>query len=640
MKRRNVLAVVILPMLALSCSHLSTPKPETTTSASKDGQLLKTLQASEHREMLKAASRRLDEVRKLLDDGDVEGARTALEPLVGQNLFTNEVKELASRISDAQNRAMVRLAQDESERRALFDVEKGLVLPSTYNSTIVIKDSNEPFNLPKGPMEELFNRRVDINVKNAGVKELVAALTQIEGLNVIADDALEAQNSITINVRNTPLKEILGYIARNMGIAFHIGENVVWVTKSDTEPGSGPELETQIYRLREGFIPTLKTDADDGGGGGGGEEGAADLELEDALASILTDSPEGATYHIFKHRNLLMVRDTREHLRLVEKLLEQFDKAPRQVLIEARFLVVGQDDLKDVGVELAQTMNFNRKTLPNGDPNPNYDPLKPTDPDSMRLENFLSIFGTASSLAKSGEYGQLSLGGVLGNRTFNILISAINKTTTARTLSAPRVAVLNNHTARIRRGDKVLYYDELETVAASGGGDGGDAATQTAFTGTPKELELGVTLEVKVNVGNDGKTILLALAPEVIELKQWRQFNVVAGNGDNYNDNSDNGDNTDDNAMGQLELPETTESTVKTTVKVRSGETVALGGLVNLRRQKDVKKVPWLGDIPFIGFFFRRTTEKDVPVHLLIFVTAKVLDDSGRFVTIESNGGS
>ncbi|NLF17398.1 MAG: hypothetical protein GX595_09085, partial [Lentisphaerae bacterium] len=403
--------------------------------------------------------------------------------------------------------------------------------------------------------------------------------------------------------------------ARNMGVAFHLGENVVWVTESTEEPGAGPKLETQVYRLRQGFIPSL----------GGEGAGAGDTDLEDALESVMADSPEGASYRVFKNRNLLLVRNTRENLRLVEQLVEDFDRPPQQVLIEARFLTISRSDLFDVGVEL-------RQKAPEYDPAVYPDLLKNAQNPDGEVSDFLTQLGAITSGNTDG-VGLVALSGIIGNRTYDLVVSALERKGSTKTLNAPRVTVLNNQTARLRKGDKTLYYDELETVAASGGGDGGSAAAQTAFTGTPKELELGMTFEVKVNVGNDGKTVLLDLLPELITLKGWRQFNVVAGAGDD--DNNGNNNNTTD-AAGTISLPETTENTVQTRVAVNSGETVVLGGMMESIQQNDVRKVPILGDIPFIGFFFRHTTERDEPQHLLIFVTAKVIDPSGRYVEVRN----
>jgi type IV pilus assembly protein PilQ len=465
-------------------------------------------------------------------------------------------------------------------------------------------------------MEDLVNKKVTIELDNAGVKELVQVLSQVDGLNIIADDALEAESNLTINVRNVPLKEVLSYIARNMGVAFHLGENMIWVTQSLEEPGTGPKLETRLFQLRQGFIPSIP-------GGAGAQE---DTDLEDALDAVLADSPEGASFRVFKTRNVLMVRDTIENLRLVEEMINTFDKPPYQVSIEARFLTISRDDLRDVGSEFAV---FADAAPVVGDANA-----------QMQVTSLLSTLGALASTDADGnvsvstENGAAvgSFGGVIGNRAYSLLISALDKKNSTKNLSAPRVTVLNNRTAQIRRGSKILYYSELETVASNGGEETGNGNVQTALTGDPEELELGVTLGVKVNVGNDGNTILLGLYPEVVELLRWRAFNVVADGGTDSN-NNDNGD-SDTSGSGTIELPETSESYVQTAVRVKNGQTVALGGLVSSNTSKTVSKVPILGDIPLLGFFFRHTNETTEPQHLLIFVTAKVIDENGSSVQV------
>ncbi|NLF18730.1 MAG: hypothetical protein GX595_15970, partial [Lentisphaerae bacterium] len=248
----RVLLASVLGGLLVSCQH-APPASPAAAPATADGRQAEALKQAEHRELLKAASQRLDEVRKALERGDIAAAEAGLQPLVGQGLYEAEIGELRGEIRAAKDAVALDQGKSEADRRALTEVEQRFTLPSAYGSTLTIDGLSPSIALPPGPMEELFKRRVDINIENAGVKELVQALTQIEGLNIIADDALEAEKALTVRVRNTPLSEILGYIARNMGVAFHLGENVVWVTESTEEPGAGPKLETQVYRLRQGF---------------------------------------------------------------------------------------------------------------------------------------------------------------------------------------------------------------------------------------------------------------------------------------------------------------------------------------------------------------------------------------------------
>ena len=572
-----------------------------------------------------AARKQVLAIRSLIKRGEFATAETLLDGIASGGAVPEEVAALKLELQTAKRNHTLSVEQQATTDQALGEVGERLVLPKTYGRTVIITPSLDPLEMPVGSMEDLINKRVTIQLDNAGVKELVQVLSQVDGLNIIADDALEAEKNLSMSLKDVPLKEVLSYIARNMGVAFHVGDNIIWVTESTEEPGSGPKLETRIIQLRHGFVPTLKAQGGgnegDGGAPGGGED---DTDLEDSLDAFLADSPEGASYRVFKTRNVLIVRDTRENLRLVEELVKAFDKSPLQVLIEARFITISQDDLRDVGTELSTAAVT---PLAVGDANT-----------QLQVGELLTSLGALTKTNETG-VGYAAFDGVIGDRAYNVVISALEKRSSTKNLSAPRITVLNNHSARIRRGNTTLYYSELETVAGGDSqvedNDGAivvvDAGSQTAFTGDPEELETGVTLDVKVNVGNNGQTVLLGLMPEIIELTRWRQFNVVAG-GDTSSNNNDT--DTNESVPGAVELPETSESSLQTAVSIRSGETVTLGGLVTSTVQKTVSKVPILGDIPILGFFFRHTSEKNVPQHLIIFVTATVIGEDGNFVQV------
>ncbi len=580
--------------------------------AATEMRLVQDTETVERRILLKAASHRLGDVKRLIRDGRWAEAQEALTPLIGKKLFAEEVQALAAEINLARAEAARTSAEVETRRRGMEEVQQRLVLPSTYGATVVISRETAPLALPPGPMEELISRKVTMNLQDAGVKELVDVLTKVDGLNVIADDALTEEKRLTISVTDVPLRELLSYIARNMGIAFHLGENTVWVTESMDPPGSGPELETRIFKLRRGFAPQLQ-------GGGGGEDGGGlgggggDNDLEDVLEAFLSNSPDGATYRIFKNRNLLVVKDSLENIRLVEELVKEFDTTPFQVLIEARFLTIAQDDLKELGFDIPEFSMQGR------------------DVDSEAQIMTMDASSTFEAFKNVANGSNMTLTGILGNYTYEAVLHALESSGRTQTLSAPRVTVLNNQTARIRKGDKLYYFEQYDTETV----DRGDlSGTENVLvpSGSPTELDLGITLNVKVNVGNDGRTINLALLPEVIQFIKWIDF-LTAGDQTGGGDGGNNGD--PGQPGGRVSLPQINESMVSTTVVVNSGETVVLGGMIETKRNQTIHKVPLLGDIPVLGYLFKHTEETEEPQHLLIFVTASVVNPRGEFVRYE-----
>ena len=544
---------------------------------------------------------------------------------MGLPQFAMEYEMLEKTIKEARELFDLKTANSVTEKRFLQEVDEKIALPDTYGKTVIIDAKLPPPEIPEGKMEGVINKNVSISLDNAGIAELVGALREICKLNVIADDAIQEDKKLTIAVEDAPLQEILTYISRNMGIAFHLGQNVVWITKSAATSG-GPLLETQMIRLRQGLIPKVPQ----GGpgapgakdGGAGSVEVVEDTELEEALAAVLSDSPDGATYKIFRDRNILLIRDTRENIRLAEKVINEFDKPPQQVVIEARFVTISQDDLKDIGAEITQ-----KNQVAYHDPS-NHAKVK-----SVNMLTSLAALGNGAP-----EVGLVNFSGVLENRTFDILISAINKKESTVTLSVPRVTVMNNRQARFRKGHKLFYFEEydLKTVDNKTTNLIGNTSTWTENvlvpTGSPTELPIGLTFDVNVNIGNDGKTVMLGLRPEIVEFEDWEEY--ITGGSDS-DSSSSSSSSSSDSGLSQIKLPRTYEKSVVTTVAVASGQTVVLGGMLEKNKNKTVRKIPLLGDLPLVGYLFRHEEFTQKPVNLLMFITATVINDRGEYVLVQ-----
>ena len=523
-----------------------------------------------------------------------------------------------------------RLDRYDSEQRAINEVVEGMLLPHSYGRTVRISPDHEPIVLPPGPMEELVQKKVSMQLKDAGVEELMLALSKIDGLNIIADQALNADRQLTISVEDVPLQDLLSYISRNMGIEFHVGRDVIWVTQSTSPAGGGPELITRIFRLRKGFIPTQVSGSNPPAGGAtgfgnapagfGGANAAEDMDLYDALIELgLDQGPEGSVLRLFKNRNLLLIRNTATNLRLAEEVIASFDVAPKQVLIEARFLTISQDDLNQLGIDI-ENVSMNR-----GDPeNPTHD---------IESLVYSSIFDAFTEGANSP---QLTMSGILGNNEYRDVLRALHKLTDADTLSAPRLTLMNNQSAQIRRGSDFYYFEEWEVIVSDTIITGeGDAEAERANNvlqpvGRPTKIQQGITLDVSVNIGNDGKTVLLSLAPSIRNVDKLNFF--ASGSFSSVNPNEETDSLTED-TVGYF-LPEVSDSSVRTAVAVESGETVVLGGILENRITEELQKVPVLGDLPLVGALFRRTLVSREPRHLLIFVTARVVNPTGEYVEV------
>lgn len=495
-----------------------------------------------------------------------------------------------------------------SSNSALREVNERLIIPATYGRTTVIDGSMAPFELPVGPMEKLIQKPVTIQMVNADLKELLLTLGRLDGLNLIADESLDSTAKLTLQVTDVPLHEIFSYVARNMGVDFHVGANTVWVT---TAPGGaaarGMRLTTRIYPLRHGFPPRSEEGEGEGGSFLSSPTTATSPENNDLLnaLSIFLDektSPEGAKYAFYPNQNVLVVRDTRENLRLVEDLIHTLDRPLLQVVIEARFIRISQEDLFQLGVDV-QNFTFD---------------------DSPKL----TLVGSSTFANDITDGGQLGLSGIITRKQYEGVLKALEKKTSTRTLSVPRVTVLNNHLAKLDDSRKEYYFGEYDLETIDQGDEG--TATRLVPVGAPEELEIGIVMDVIPSIGNDGRTITMKLSPKVTgseepfgvrnlrseEVTEDKQTTTV------YNE-------------GFIQVPSFYENSVTTTVTVNSGQTVLLGGSMSTQMRTVENKTPLLGDLPLVGWIFRSEEERSDPENLLIFVTATVIGPDGDYTIVE-----
>jgi len=600
MRRLFLPLAAVLLLLSPACNSVKDrqEKLDLSLQPKSEEEAEKRAKEAEEREVKVAIQERLQHIRQLISDGSLDKAQKLLSPMEPLEDVRSEVDALqkmidASRVMVA-DKAQIALSKQAMEKEA----EDKLILPKTYGQMVTVDANLEPISLPPGRMEQKVLKKVTINYDNLNVYSLVNILTN-EGLNVVADKTLEKKTRVVnVHVTEVPLLELFAFLSRNMGIAFNIGENLVWITKGAdiSEDGEGSiVLETRTYQLPQGFIPDAPKSEEGGEEGKEGEEssgttvnGSHDKDLEVALTAALAGSPEGATFHIFPTRNLVLVKNTRENLRQAEKIINDFIRPPAQVVIEARFITVSQDDLRDLGTEIKNTnhpypFTANEELLQKlkdtytgiaGDnqgldkimnevvgahgaasaigksateatktailsllnnlvPEYNHDNLHQNH--TAYNSNFLTELGTLKSGNENG-VGSLTISGIIGHRSFDILLSALDKKASAIQLSAPKITVLNNHSARIRKGDKIFYFEEYDLETVDNGDRGNDS--RLVPSGTPVELPLGITFDVKVNVGNDLKTVLLSLHPEITELLKWEDY-ITSGGSSDSDSNSD-----------------------------------------------------------------------------------------------------
>ncbi|MBR6372448.1 MAG: hypothetical protein IKS20_04640, partial [Victivallales bacterium] len=513
---------------------------------------MKEMQARQQLEKYNQVRAILDKVHSELVDGNAHEANALLAPLLDKTFEETGVPTLRNEVN-ALKMAIDRQLEiprregiiKATEKTMLDETQKKLYLPENYDKTVTSSEELLPIEMPETETEQRFRTKCilkNFKCQNATIPEIAAEIKRASGINVIADDSIDVGGkTLTLDVDNVPLEEVLRYITRNMGLSFYMGENMLWITAAEKDEAAKKAMETRIIRLHHGTVPTVP----DGPGAKGSEDSAGsveqkeDNELQEALELLLGNGPDGANFRIFKDRNIVLIRDTRENIRLAEKVIKEFDKPPYQVSIEARFITVSKDDLVDVGTEITQksaswtneTIDDSRVGTTGALQAAGYN--NSLGKEAIRTINALTELGTIKAGNAEG-VGLINFSGVIANRTFDILVTALDKKDSTVTLSIPKVTVMNNRQARIRKGDKLYYFEDYDVESIDRGDTHGTDQILVP-SGSPTELPIGLTFDVKVNVGNDGKTILLGLKPEIVELKKWENY-LTTGDDDDDDD--------------------------------------------------------------------------------------------------------
>ena len=503
-----------------------------------------------------------------------------------------------------------------------------------------------------------------------------------------------ADARITITLNQIPLGEALRYIANQAGLKVKVEPYAVSIIPISEQSN---DLITKEYRVPPGFISTsvnigtsalsqgaYKTGAAPGpapgvtGTGKDTEESTGGHQLvnrEGAKEFLETQGvpfPPGASAHFLPQSSRLIVRNTANSLELVDAIVEQASVAgPKQVEIEAKFVEINQNNLKELGFDwlLGQFNVGNHKLFGSGGTAGTQRPVGSADwpfvpPGSTqpvgqfpvtagnRTGNFAisanaidALLAPAAGLTSTGP-AIFGLAGVFTDPQFQVVIRALNQKKGIDLLSAPKITTKSGQRAVIeivREFRDPTQFSEPKVPDVQSHGTSNSTTTTIALPvvgpSTPSNFETrntGVTLEVEPVVGPDGVTIDLNLVPQVVEFEGFINYGspiktvnpALLG----FSPSTLLGMTTEaitltDNVINQ---PIFSTRKVTTNVSVWDGQTVVLGGLMREDVQKVEDRTPIVGDIPFVGRLFRTNVDQHIKRNLIIFVTARLVNPGGQ----------
>ncbi len=534
-----------------------------------------------------------------LSERQYDTATKLLTKILVQDPSDRQAQRLMEQVQEAklteeQDRLERRVVMDE--RQMIHDVLKAQVVPEAKTVGLVSPPS------PYGVSEQFsakLQQPISLDFSEVALGDVVDFVADGAGISIIPSPQLDLKTQlVSIKVKDLPLEQAIKYLAKSLSLAYRIEQDAVLLaTKEEFE---NQPMETRVFFLRSGFSPSaLEVSA---------VEQSPLLQMEsikDLIRQTVPQPPDSKLV-VDERIGALIITNTGENLQLTEHLLSQLDVTPIQVLIEARVIELTMTDLEHLGLEMVLTDAYDLTKRTDTRPNQ-------ATPASRTGGNQIAKGGGFKfpTLSREDEGVNLTLQGIMTAAKFEAALHLLEETKKSKTLSAPRITTLNNRPATIKVVDEFRYPTryEVSLVQFDTNGDGDfDDAGETEFVNVPQDIQkrdVGILLNVTPSVGKDLKTMTLVLVPEVSSFSQFRDLG------------------------GGVTVPEFTSSQLTTSVVIHDGETVVLGGLMKDTLSTTVTKVPFFGDLPLVGPFFRQKDKTVTRKNLIIFITARIIASRG-----------
>ncbi|MEX5378838.1 type IV pilus secretin PilQ [Acinetobacter towneri] len=446
-------------------------------------------------------------------------------------------------------------------------------------------------------------KKISLDFQDIEVRRVLQLLADFTGINMVAADTV--QGNITLRLKDVPWDQALDIILKTKNLDKRRNGNVIWIApvseliKAEEEEAKAiaqsvklAPLQTEYIQLnyaKAADIEKLITEGKNASRSGSSNTGSGADPLGDSVGSLL--SPRG-TVSVDPRTNTLIINDTSAKIDQIRQMIDLLDVSVKQVMIEARIVRATTDFTKEMGVKwgiLSQGITNNNHLLVGGSDTTLWnlrEPEKDSDTGGWKYEierpqNLNVDLGVTSAGASRIAFGLISLSDFM----LDLELSALQADGYGEVISTPKVLTADKQKASVQSGFEVPYQ------SAEGGG--ANAVSKTEF----KEIVL--KLDVTPSITPDGK----------VQMQLDIKNDSIAGV----------------TQQGEFYL---NKNMLNTNVLVDNGETVVLGGIFEQETANRQTKVPFLGDIPYIGRLFRKDIKSDNKRELLIFVTPRIVNDS------------
>ncbi|MBI4055057.1 MAG: type IV pilus secretin PilQ [Elusimicrobia bacterium] len=425
----------------------------------------------------------------------------------------------------------------------------------------------KPAEKKRNLLTSLSKEPVDIHFESTDIRDVLRLLSMRSQINLIY--GTDISGTLTLHLNQVPFQEAFHTVLTMKGLVTQqVGDNILRIM---TPAILAQERSRAVTFTRVTTINYAK---------------ATDIAAH--LNSVRSAEGRAGTISVDSRTNSLVITDTPEGLESADRLIAELDRKPQQVMIESKLVDITLTKNWDFGLqweyaETRQTPSGSVKTsIGQRDPRISAGGSGATLPVGVAA----GARGAGVSLPQTllSQIGAITFGRVTNHSFLTATLSAAADKGNLKILSNPKIITLNNQQAKIQVGDQV----PIKTTTVSPG---------VGTTESVSFVNVGIILTVTPVINAD-RQVTLNIKPEVSSAT------------------------ADPSGAG----PRIATRTAETTVMVSDGETLVIGGLIDETKDKQTLKVPLLGDIPLLGWLFKRTSDKNLRRELLVFVTPKIID--------------
>jgi type IV pilus assembly protein PilQ len=486
----------------------------------------------------------------------------------------NTIDAADTAFTERESEVLADASMDEVPAAVTIEPEE----PLTVEPELIVPQGDVFLDLPGADAEStamaVDAETISVDFPEEDVRSIIRSVAELYELNVVIPDALAG--SVSIKLRNVTWQQVFEVVLEPLGYTYLMEGNIIKI-KSREELALEP-VDTRVFII----------------------DFAVAGEIQKSIEPLV-DAGVGGKIQVDKRSNALVITERPSRMNEIQEIIETLDKPNEQVMIESKFVEITGREADNKGVDwqslagyalqaesLSRTFSNERTRTSGLETASGFDRDNLTQPTLRTKETDLTLTDW------TGESKKLDTA-VFSADAFRVVISALETNTDVELVSNPTVVTMNNYAATIHIGEEFpipdyTYNQERGTFEISG------------FEYKP----IGITLDVTPQINSAG-FINLEIEPNISTRTGQVEFGGASG----------------------AVIPIITTRKTQSSVAIKSGYTLAIGGLIETRDELTDSKVPLLGDIPGLGRLFKKNGKQTDRRNLIVFITAKILSASG-----------